>query len=114
MLDAAYALLGNVHIGGSLELDTPDGGRIHLHGGGQGQLLLDCDSEHALWELFELARSLDLVSLDASSLKQLRNPMLQPIEVVVDGRTLIRWPARKLPKVKSWLGLLSLLGRRRS
>lgn len=114
MLDAAYTLLGNVHVGGSLELDTPDGGRIHLHEGTEAQLILACDSEHSLWELFDLARSLDLVSVDANSLKQLRNPMLQTVEVVVDGRTLINWPGKKLPKVKSWLGLISLLGRRRN
>ena len=116
MLDAAIAKLGNVLLDPDLTIATPRGGRISLSldaSAGEDKLVIDCDSETSLWEAFDLASRLGLVSLDYSGLQQLRNPLLQSLEVVVDGRALIEWAPRAYPRIRSLRGLLRVLRRRK-
>ena len=112
MLDAAITLLGKVLITADLQLDTPGGGRILMATNDAGELVIRCSNEDALWAAFDLADKLRLVDLNYQSLKQLRNPLLQTIEVTIADRTLLRWPAGKYPRVKSLRVILHVLRKR--
>ena len=112
MLDAAYTVLAKVHIDADLHLDTPSGGRIRISNGEAQDIRVDCSDEQALWDAFDLASTLGLVEVNYRSLKQLRNPLLQTLEIVVGDRTLLVWPADKLPHIKSLRGVLGLLRNR--
>ena len=114
MPDAAYTKLGNVLVDPDLTVDTPRGGRIRISSSTEGdKLLVSCDSEQTLWEAFDLASFSGLVSLDYRGLQQLRNPLLQTIEIAVDGRPLLDWAPTAYPRVRSLRGLLRVLRRRR-
>ena len=113
MLSAAYTLLGKVLVDVDLTLDTPAGGRIRITRGAEDTLRIDCDSEQSLWEAYDLAARLGLTTFDYRGLRKLRNPLLQAIEVEVDERVLLYWPADRLPQIRSLRGVLRLLRRRR-
>ncbi len=112
MLDAAYALLGKVAITADLRLDTPGGGRIDVTTSEANDLIIRCSDENALWAAFQLGEKLELVELNYRSLTQLRNPLLQTIEVIIGERTLLQWPPDKYPRVKSLRAVLNILRKR--
>ncbi|CAH1000354.1 hypothetical protein LEM8419_01507 [Neolewinella maritima] len=115
MLDAAYALLGNVLVDADLTIDAPGGGRIRLtHSPSDDRVLLvQCSDESALLDTFQLASQLGLVQFNPRALRQLRNPLLQQVDIVVNDKLLLRWPSNKLPQVKSLRGVLKLIRQRR-
>ena len=111
---SAYARLTQVDVDADLTLLSPGGRQLRIVRTPGGELSVSSDDGTALWEAFDLARSLGLVDLDHRSLRQLRNPLQQALKIGVGDRDVIYWPAGKLPRILSLRGLLSLLRRRRN
>ncbi len=114
MSAAAYALLGQVTIEADLLLEAPSGGSVRISSEANGVVRIGCDSIATLSEAFQLLSRLGVIDGNYRSIRRLRNPLQQGVEVVVDGSPLLVWRPGKHPRVRSLRKLISFLKHRRN
>lgn len=89
-------------------VSCPSGGTLVLQSGQDNTLQLVCSDGKALWDVMYLLSGSGL-GLDLSTLRLLRSPLQQPLNVLVAGEPFLRWNPGKLPKVASVRRLFSWL-----
>ena len=108
-VDNVYAVLAKVDVSGELTVDCPSGGRLSVDGSAEpGRLVVDASDHAALWDLTRLVTRFGPAP-GFRSLRYLRNPLLQTLDVRVAGKKLLRWNPGKTPGVESLSGLLRWL-----
>ena len=104
-----FRVLAKVDVDGELTIDCPSGGRLTVDGATErGRLIVDASDEAALWDLTRLVTRFGPAP-GFRSLRYLRNPLLQPLDIRIANRKLLRWNPGKTPGVESLSGLLRFL-----
>ena len=102
-------LLGTLIVDASAGLESPSGGSVRLNTDKNNLLVVQIDRAKTVWELFRLIRSVGIFSSGYRSIRRQKNPLAQPLRILVGEREFLRWPPGKPPRVVSARVLLRVL-----
>ena len=112
-LDRVYQILAKVGVDADLKLEAPSGGLVQLRTEpATGVVKIRCSQADAVWDLFQLGSSLGTTKIRLRNLRRLRSPLVQPVEVSIEDKLLLRWEPGHYPRVKSLRTLLRVLRER--
>ena len=98
----------SLRIQSQVHLETPSGERIQIVDPTTDRLQVHCASARSVRELLRLTATLPFYR-GIANLRRFTNPLAQSIELRVQDRLWLHWPAGERAQVKSWRLLLAWL-----